>query len=276
MTVAAPVIEREMDEWEDIGGFNLGIVGNEDHEYGFHRGADEVPSDDYSRRRDPNGSDGPFVNWNYACAGDFGHNRKPELLKATRRVLAELMDGKYPMVCEFIGQPWDDRPVYYWARWNGIKTLKRYTGSGHDKWNHIAWYRSKVDQYAGLWISNSGGEVTDMFCKHGDRQSEKVRALQRPLYYDLRIYTGKIDGWYGAATAAAVKELMKRGGQKSDGMQFSDQEYTQLQRQVAETAAKRVADKMLKDLKASLPEVNLPDQIVLDLPDTLTVDIQES
>lgn len=151
-TVAAPVILQEMEDWVSLGGGNSGIVGDPNHDYGFHIGARYLPSSDYSRRRDPNGSNGPYVNWDYACAGDFSHKNQEKLRKHHRRVLKGLMAGKYPMICEFIGKPWADRPVYYWARWNGIKTLQRYTGFGHDHWSHITWYRSKVDQRAFLWI----------------------------------------------------------------------------------------------------------------------------
>src|SRR5690606_11389241 len=130
---------------------NSGIVGNSAHTYGFHLGANEVPASDYSRARDPNGADGPYVNWSYACAGDFSHRRDERLRAMHRDVLARLMRGELPMICEFIGQPWAAQPVYYWARWNGIGTLRRYTGAGHDHWSHISWYRSTVDQRAHLW-----------------------------------------------------------------------------------------------------------------------------
>lgn len=152
MGVAAPVIQTEMNEWVALGGGNSGIVGNSAHTYGFHVAADELPVDDYSRRRDPNGSDGPYINWDYACAGDFSHKNDENLRAMHRAVLARLMRGELPMICEFIGKPWADQPVYYWARWNGVGTLQRYTGSGHDHWSHISWYRSMVDQRARLWV----------------------------------------------------------------------------------------------------------------------------
>jgi hypothetical protein len=150
--VAAPVIEAEMKDWTSKGGSNLGIEGNQDHDYGFHRAANKIPSSDYSRTNDPNGSDGPYTDWDYCCAGDFGHKNDSKLRKMHADVLNKLMDGKYPMICEFIGKPWADKPVYYWARWNGIDNLQKYTGSGHDTWSHISWYRSKANQRAYLWI----------------------------------------------------------------------------------------------------------------------------
>jgi hypothetical protein len=124
------------------------------HTYGFHLAANLVSADDYSRWRDPNGSDGPYVDWDYCCAGDFDHKNKSDLRAMHANVLNDLMDGKYPMICEFIGKPWPDKPVYYWARWNGIGTLQKYTGSGHDHWSHISWYRSRVDERAHLWTGD--------------------------------------------------------------------------------------------------------------------------
>ncbi len=156
MGIAAPVIVSEMADWVALGGGNSGIVGDAAHSFGFHVAANELPATDYSRVRDPNGPNGPFVDWSYACAGDFDHRNDEHLRAMHRDVLARLMAGQMPMVCEFIGQPWADRPVYYWARWNGNSTLQRYTGQGHDHWSHISWYRSRVDQRANLWIPPVG------------------------------------------------------------------------------------------------------------------------
>ena len=149
--IPAPIITIEMQEWTNLGGGNSGIVGDKNHSYGFHLSANDADYDDYSRQNDPNGPGGPFVNWAYACAGDFGHHNDDRLRAYHRDVLARLMLGQLPMICEFIGKPWADRPVYYWARWNGVKTLQLYTGEGHDTWSHISWYRSRVNERAGLW-----------------------------------------------------------------------------------------------------------------------------
>lgn len=152
MGIAAPVILAEMAEWVALGGGSSGIVGNATHTHGFHVAANELPATDYSRWRDPQGSDGPYVNWSYACAGDFSHKNDENLRAMHRNVLARLMRGELPMICEFIGKPWAGQPIYYWSRWNGIGNLQRYTGSGHDHWSHISWYRSMVDQRAFLWV----------------------------------------------------------------------------------------------------------------------------
>lgn len=150
MAVAAPVIVAEMDDWLALGGRNSGIVGNEEHRSGFHRAASEVPPEDYSRRRDPNGAHGPYVSWDYACAGDFWHGDDPRLLAYHRRLLARLEAGdpRLSMVCEFIGQPDAAGPVIYWSRWGGRST---YRGAGHGLWSHISWYRSRANERAYLW-----------------------------------------------------------------------------------------------------------------------------
>ena len=163
MGIPAPVIVAEQVAHTALGGSNSGICGDPSHTYGFHLAANEVGPSDYSRWRDPNGSDGPYVNWSYCCAGDFRHGGNTILRAKHRDVLARLMRGELPMICEFIGKPWADQPVYYWARWNGVETLQRYNGAGHDLWSHISWYRSKVDQPAHLWTTPPSMQENEMF-----------------------------------------------------------------------------------------------------------------
>lgn len=141
-----------MADWVALGGGNSGCCGNAAHTYGFHRAASQVPDTDYSRRRDPKGPNHP-ADWSYACAGDFGHHGNAGLRARHARLLARLMhdDPALSMICEFIGSPWAGKPVYYWARWNGVGTLQRYTGSGHDTWSHLSWWRSRADQRPYLW-----------------------------------------------------------------------------------------------------------------------------
>lgn len=154
--VCSPAIDAEMADWVGVGGGNSGCCGNQLHTYGFHLAAGNIPASDYSRRHDP---DKP-VNMAWACAGDFRHGGNTQLRARHAEVLARLMRGELPMICEFIGQPWPGRPVYYWARWNGITALKRYTGVGHDTWSHTSWWRSKADQRAHLWRPVGATTVT--------------------------------------------------------------------------------------------------------------------
>jgi hypothetical protein len=147
--VCASAIVAEMSDWIRLGGGNSGCCGNALHTYGFHLPASALPASDYSRRRDP----APPYNWDWACAGDFHHGGNPGLRARHAQVLARLMRGDFPMVCEFIGQPFPGKPIYYWARWDGIQTLKRYTGHGHDTWSHISWWRSRASQRAHLFTA---------------------------------------------------------------------------------------------------------------------------
>lgn len=202
MVRAAPVIQDEMTDWVNLGGVNLGIVPDKNHDYGFHCAANQIPATDYSRTNDPNGPYGPYVNWDYSCAGDFGHNNNPDLRARHLGVLVRLMRGEMPMICEFIGQPWPDRTVYYWARWNGLTSLQRYEGDGHDRWSHISWYRSMADQRPWLWGSYAApnasrrlwpsymgandyfGLITGPEASHGGyytREREDVKAIQQQL-----------------------------------------------------------------------------------------------
>lgn len=150
----AAAITAEMSDWVKLGGGNSGCCGNSAHRYGFHLPANELSTSDYSRSHEP----GKPYNMAWCCAGDFGHSGNAGLRARHATLLARLMqnDPALSMICEFIGQPYSNKPVYYWARWNGVQTLKRYTGSGHDSWSHISWWRSRANQRAYLWIPASG------------------------------------------------------------------------------------------------------------------------
>lgn len=238
MGIAAPVIVSEMNDWVARGGGNSGIVGNAAHDYGFHLAANEIPPSDYSREQDPNGAYGPFVNWDYACAGDFDHKNDENLRAQHRDVLARLMRGEMPMICEFIGKPWADRPVMYWARWNGVQTLQRYTGAGHDHWSHISWYRSRVDERANLWSAGPSvppdsseepawlrrpwpgympksewfGDIDGPNASHGGwnvNERPDVKAIQESMSI-LGFDPGPHDGIFGPQTIAAVSAWQAR------------------------------------------------------------------
>lgn len=153
--VCASAINAEMKDWVKLGGSNSGCCGNSAHTYGFHCPASRVPVTDYSRRRE---AAAPH-NMNWACAGDFHHGFDAKLMAMHADVLGRLMHGELPMICEMITKPWKDKPVYYWARWNGIGTLQRYNGKGHDHWSHISWWRSRANQRAYLWTPGKSPEA---------------------------------------------------------------------------------------------------------------------
>lgn len=222
MATEAPPIREAMDEWIALGGRSSGILANLDtHDSGFHLSVNQLRAlgkglTDYSVRHDPNGADGPFVNNDYACAGDFWHGDDPRLLAMHKDLLARLRanDPTLSMICEYIGQPWPDQPVKYWARWRGVDNLDNYTGSGHGTWTHVSWYRSRANQKAALWTPEGEEDMSILGLKYKD-ESERVKELQWLLEY-AGYDVGNVDGYYGDKTAAAVKAAC--GG--NDGKQI--------------------------------------------------------
>lgn len=213
-----------MAAWVALGGGNSGCCGNSAHTYGFHRAGGEVPVSDYSRSHEP----GRPFNMNWACAGDFGHNRKPALMAHHTRLIARLLanDPKLSMICEFIGKPFADRPVYYWARWNGTGTLKKYTGSGHDTWSHISWWRSRANERAYLWTP-VGSTPTPESAKvapaypgyvikyNPDKVDANLKVWQRRMIE--REWSLTADGIYGPETKKVVLAFQRDKGLQADG-----------------------------------------------------------
>lgn len=150
--ICAPGMDAQLDKWVAIGGKNWGCCGDNNHTYGFHLPGFAVSESDYSRRHE----DGRPFNMAWACAIDPAHEGDARLRAIHAQLLARLMadDPALSMICEFIGKPWADKPVYYWSRWNGISTLQKYTGSGHDTWSHISIWRSRANEYPELWVPN--------------------------------------------------------------------------------------------------------------------------
>lgn len=226
--VCASAISAEMKEWVRIGGKNSGCCGDSRHKSGFHVPATNVPASDYSRRHDK----GKPYRMNWGCAGDFSHGFDKKLRAQHVKVLSRLMNGELPMICEMITKPWADRPVYYWARWNGNKTLKKYTGTGHDHWSHISWWRSKANQRANLWVpagTKTGGSGGGASAPAGKpkypgrvlkKNESKVDPAVKTFQEQAKKRGAKItaDGRFGPATEAAVKALQKSKGLTVDGI----------------------------------------------------------
>jgi hypothetical protein len=180
--IASPIIEAEMRDWTALGGQNWGILGAYDgsHPTGFHRAGFEVPPSDYSRRHDP----GKPYAMEWASAGDFAHLGRTNLRAVHAGVLARLMasDPSLSMIVEFIGQPWPDKPVMYWARWDGVNNLRRYTGKGHDQWSHISWQRSRGNERAYLWKPAAGGSTP----------TQSAGGTQKMIVIAKQLSTGKL------------------------------------------------------------------------------------
>lgn len=221
----ASAIVAEMKDWIALGGGNSGCCGNSAHTYGFHREATSVPVSDYSRRHE---AAKPY-NMNWACAGDFHHGYKPALMAKHAALLGRLMKGELPMICEMITKPWANKPVYYWARWNGNGTLQRYTGSGHDHWSHISWWRSKANQRAHLWTPSTSGTVTpasNVGTVAPKYPGYVLRLNATKVDANVRVWQNQarargagvtVDGKFGPKTLAVVKAFQKANGWSQDG-----------------------------------------------------------
>ncbi len=225
----SPAISAEMVEWVRLGGGNSGCCGNAAHTYGFHCPANKVPSSDYSRRRDPAGPNA-CKNWDWACAGDFGHSGKSNLRAKHAEILARLEanDAKLSMLCEFIGQPWSGKPVYYWFRGESIR---KYTGSGHDTWSHISWWRSRSDQRAYLWTDGGATPTptpTPVVNKTGPAYPGYVLGYA-PSKFDSNVQTWQgqmqsrgwtvgVDGYFGQQTLGVVKGFQQEKNLGVDGL----------------------------------------------------------
>lgn len=227
----ASAITAEMKDWVALGGGNSGCCGNSAHTYGFHRAGNEVPVTDYSRRHE---AAKPY-NMNWASAGDFGHSGKAALRAKHAALVARLMAGdpSLSMVCEYIGQPWSGKPVYYWARWNGITTLQKYTGSGHDTWSHVSWWRSKANLRAYLWTP-AGSTPTPVpptpsvtpttapaypgyYLRYNpDKYDANVKTWQARM--KARGWTLDADGYYGDGTKKVVVAFQKEKGLDPDAV----------------------------------------------------------
>lgn len=205
-----------MKDWVNLGGQNSGCCGDANHKYGFHRPAWDLTVNDYSRANEP----GRPYNMGWACAGDFSHGGTPRLRAMHLALLQRLMAGEHPMICEFIGQPWPDRPVYYWARWLGNKTLQRYTGSGHDHWSHISWWRSKANQRAHLWVPDTSPATPAAATKPGTVPPKFAGDAKKSATFNanVRIWQAQLaalgwtitpDGYFGDRTLKVVRDFQR-------------------------------------------------------------------
>jgi hypothetical protein len=214
----ASAITAEMVDWVNLGGANAGCCGNAAHTYGFHVPASRLSTSDYSRSHEV----GRPFDMDWACAGDFSHRNDPRLRDMHANVLARLMRGELSMICEFIGKPWPDKPVYYWASWNGVGTLRRYTGSGHDHWSHISWWRSRANERAHLWAAAAPSPTRSVppypgyIIKYNpNRFDANIKLWQTQMR--LRGWRVIVDGFYGADTRRVVRAFQKEKRLGVDG-----------------------------------------------------------
>jgi hypothetical protein len=218
----APVIDAEMADWVRLGGGNSGCCGNSLHTYGFHLPAYAVAVTDYSRRHEAAAPS----NLNWACAGDFGHGGNPALRARHLQILQRLVKGELPMICEFIGMPWPDKGVYYWSRWGG---LERYTGSGHDTWTHLSWWRSRANERAYLYTSGAAPVTPAVYhptaaapaypgylMRQSSHFDGNVRTWQRQM--KARGWSISADGYFGPQTLSVVRQFQAEKHLGVDGL----------------------------------------------------------
>lgn len=157
----APGLVIEKDRLKAIGGTFLGIIGDQNHTFGYHLCS--PPAGDYSTQG--------IANWpvgSYACAIDIGAD-----WAASRQwlawLIAEIREDRITGIAEVIGSL-DGKTARYWSdsetpEWQqeGVP----YDGDGHVAWAHVAIYRSTAKQDHGIlkgWGANgqtgSGGVST--------------------------------------------------------------------------------------------------------------------
>ena len=159
---AARSLEIEAARLAEIGGDLLGICGDPEHTSGAHLPARELPADDYTREGPLNN---PVADWDACCAIDIGMN-----WPASRQWLAwlikEIREGRITGIFEVIGSL-DGTNVRYWSVNNTPgwpQNGEHYTGSGHDRWTHVAIGRRNTTRDYGVlkgWTAN-GREDDDM------------------------------------------------------------------------------------------------------------------
>lgn len=227
--ICAPGMDQALEEWVALGGANWGCCGNKLHTYGFHLPGFAVPETDYSRRHEP----GKPFNMAWACAIDPAHKGDPRLRAIHAQLLARLMsdDPTLSMICEFIGQPWADKPVYYWSRWDGITTLKKYTGAGHDQWSHISIWRSRANEYPKLWVPNQTPPAPPtsypawpgrmIQYKQGWNSSQRYKGQDVRTWQEKMRNRGwriTVDGDFGPESSRILKAFQKEKGLLVDGI----------------------------------------------------------
>lgn len=139
MCSEAPGLVIEKERLATIGASFLGIIGNTDHDYGYH--LCNPPAGDYSTQGAANK---PVCTC--ACAIDAGMD-----WAASRSwiswLITEIREKRITGIAEVIGSL-DGKTARYWSDSTGWgQNGKPYYGGGHVTWTHVAVYRStaKVD-----------------------------------------------------------------------------------------------------------------------------------
>lgn len=139
--VAAPGLEIERRRLQDVIGAQwLGTCGDQNHTYGYHVAACNLPGSDYSMQ----GAANRPVDARYGCAIDIGMGW-PASRSWLRWLIREIREDRITGIAEVIGS-YDGRDVRYWSDSSGWDEYgENYEGDGHDTWTHVAIYRSTAN-----------------------------------------------------------------------------------------------------------------------------------
>lgn len=152
----------------------LGIVGDPaTHFYGYHLGADRLPSGDYSNYypRDRAGLT------NAASALDIGAATQTDLIRLCAWMVSEARAGRRPDTREIIGPRADGRACR-WAVENGWREELRSEGDGHEWHIHESYfrdseYRDKI-QYFRPYFEDDMNELEFKNMRIGSRRMEDL------------------------------------------------------------------------------------------------------
>ncbi len=240
----APGLVVEKNRLLQIGGRFLGIIGDANHSFGYHRCSPS--SGDYSTAGIENRPVGEF-----ACAIDIGMNW-PVSRQWLAWLITEIREDRVTGIAEVIGS-FDGRDVRYWSdssgwQQNGVK----YQGVGHDTWTHVAIYRSTAQQdhrilagwTAGGYDPDPEGTMTAF-----DENDQNFGNGKENLYSVYRILLSLVDGrttidnlyWLGTRSTrpntlhVKLNQLLDR-----PAVALSDAQITAIAQRVADVLAARM------------------------------------
>lgn len=195
---------------------DLGIVGDEDHETGYHLGKDRTTSRDYSRQlaRDIAGLT------NAASASDIGKFARLMALTAFLLDKAKSGQAKDPAtgksLIRAINGPAADGRAYRWDSQDGWKPEIKAKGDSHETHVHIEWFRD-TEFMPKVWLFRGFFEGVNMFCKLNDT-GNNVLAMQIMVCRLGGTVGGSADkyadcnGSYNVGTAAGLGRILGMPG----------------------------------------------------------------
>lgn len=201
----------------------LGIVGDDNHTYGYHLGKDRLRPGDYSAKlaRDRAGlSNASSAN----DVGEFG-----ELVELVEFTVAEARAGRMPDLRAVIGPARDGR-AYRWD-FDDDEVTKRAPGDSHEYHGHWSWYRDseyrdKVGYFRPFFEDASAPKPTIPASDWTEKLIMAMPTLQEGASgRDVRRAQGllrangykdsRIDGKFGPLTTRATRRFQRDNGTKN-------------------------------------------------------------